>query len=193
MATNRLVVKEQVSVYASVLFEGAYAAGGQDAVLEVREQLSELIRLMQSDLELSRSLSNTDLAPEQRKQFVEGVLEKAQPTLREVVAVMAERGETDLLLRVNEEFRTLIGSKLGICVVDVTTVVSLDDNLRRIITEKVEADLGRRAVLREHIDTDILGGIIMDVDGNYIDASMISQLNRARNVLKDTTDGGECS
>ncbi len=76
--------------------------------------------------------------------------------------------------------------------VDVTTAVPLDDGLRQLITEKAEADLGRRAVLRERIDTSILGGIIMDVDGNYIDASMISQLNRARNVLKDTTDGGEC-
>ena len=56
----------------------------------------------------------------------------------------------------------------------------------------VNADLGKKAVLRERIDRSILGGIIMDVDGNYIDASMISQLNRARNVLKDTTDGGEC-
>ena len=76
--------------------------------------------------------------------------------------------------------------------VDVTTAVPLDDELRQLITEKAEADLGRRAVLRERIDASILGGIIMDVDGNYIDASMISQLNRARNVLKDTTDGGEC-
>ena len=76
--------------------------------------------------------------------------------------------------------------------VDVTPAVPLDDGLRQLITEKAEADLGRRAVLRERIDASILGGIIMDVDGNYIDASMISQLNRARNVLKDTTDGGEC-
>ena len=76
--------------------------------------------------------------------------------------------------------------------VDVTTAVPLDDGLRQLITEKAEADLGRRAVLRERIDASILGGIIMDVDGNYIDASMISQLNRARNDLKDTTDGGEC-
>ena len=74
----------------------------------------------------------------------------------------------------------------------MTTAVPLDDGLRQLITEKAEADLGRRAVLRERIDASILGGIIMDVDGNYIDASMISQLNRARNVLKDTTDGGEC-
>ena len=83
-------------------------------------------------------------------------------------------------------------AQLHLVVVDVVTAVPLDDGLRQLITEKAEDDLGKKAVLRERIDKSILGGIIMDVDGNYIDASMISQLNRARNVLKDTTDGGEC-
>ena len=183
MATNRLVVKEEVAVYASVLFDAAHTAGGQEAVLEVREQMGEIIRLMRADLELTQSLSNPDFTPAQRKELVEGTFADCHLALREVLAVMAERGQADLLPRVFDAYRELLGDKLGICVVD---------GLRQLITEKAEADLGRRAVLRERIDASILGGIIMDVDGNYIDASMISQLNRARNVLKDTTDGGEC-
>lgn len=192
MATNRLVVKEEVAVYASVLFDAAHTAGGQEAVLEMREQMGEIIRLMRADLELTQSLSNPDFTPAQRRDLVEGVFADCHLALREVLAGMAERGQADLLPRVFDRYRELLGDKLGICVVDVTTAVPLDDGLRQLITEKAEADLGRKAVLRERIDKSILGGIIMDVDGNYIDASMISQLNRARNVLKDTTDGGEC-
>ena len=193
MATNRLVVKEEVAVYASVLSMPPIPAGGQEAVLEVREQMGEIIRLMRADLELTQSLSNPDFTPAQRKELVEGVFADCHLALREVLAVMAERGQADRCCRGSiDAYRKLLGDKLGICVVDVTTAVPLDDGLRQLITEKAEADLGRRAVLRERIDASILGGIIMDVDGNYIDASMISQLNRARNVLKDTTDGGEC-
>ncbi len=192
MATNRLVVKEEVAVFASVLFDSANGAGGQEAVLQVREQMAEVIRLMRSDLDLTMALSNPDFTPEARRALVENVFAECHLAFREVLAVMAERGQADLLPRVNDEFRALLGERLGICVVDVTTAVPLDDGLRQLITEKAEADLGKKAVLRERIDKSILGGIIMDVDGNYIDASMISQLNRARNVLKDTTDGGEC-
>ena len=192
MATNRLVVKEEVAVFASVLFDSANGAGGQEAVLQVREQMAEVIRLMRSDLDLTMALSNPDFTPEARRALVENVFAECHLAFREVLAVMAERGQADLLPRVNDEFRAMLGERLGICVVDVTTAVPLDDGLRQLITEKAEADLGKKAVLRERIDRSILGGIIMDVDGNYIDASMISQLNRARNVLKDTTDGGEC-
>ena len=56
---------------------------------------------------------------------------------------MAERGQADLLPRVFDRYRELLGDKLGICVVDVTTAVPLDDGLRQLITEKAEADLGR--------------------------------------------------
>lgn len=192
MATNRLVVKEEVAVFASVLFDAANEAGGLEAVLDVREQMGEIIRLMRADMNLEMALSSSEYTAEQRRGLVESVFSDCHPALREVLAVMAERGQADLLSRVYTDYGTLVGEKLGVVVVDVTTAVPLDDKLRQLITEKAEADLGKKAVLRERIDKSILGGIIMSVDGNYIDASMISQLNRARHILKDTTDGGEC-
>ena len=159
---------------------------------------SACVRILRRDID-KRGFSNdfTIYDTDDCKRVVKDILKEMDLdektfSLREVLAVMAERGQADLLPRVFDAYRELLGDKLGICVVDVTTAVPLDDGLRQLITEKAEADLGRRAVLRERIDASILGGIIMDVDGNYIDASMISQLNRARNVLKDTTDGGEC-
>ena len=136
MATNRLVVKEEVAVFASVLFDSANGAGGQEAVLQVREQMAEVIRLMRSDLDLTMALSNPDFTPEARRALVENVFAECHLAFREVLAVMAERGQADLLPRVNDEFRALLGERLGICVVDVTTAVPLDDGLRQLITEK---------------------------------------------------------
>ena len=74
----------------SVLFDAAHTAGGQEAVLEVREQRGEIIRLMRADLGLTQSLSNPDFTPAQRKELVEGVFADCHLALREVLAVMAE-------------------------------------------------------------------------------------------------------
>lgn len=192
MPTNRLVVKEQIATYASVLYDAAYAAGEQDAVLEVRNQMEQIISIMHSDMELSSALGNTGYTAEQRNGLAKAVFAECNPALVEVLAVMAERVEVDYLDRVYQAFGELLDTKLNVCVVDVTTVVALDDNLRHIITKKAEADLGKTVVLRERIDESILGGIIMSTGGKHIDASVVSQLNKARNVLKETTDGGEC-
>lgn len=192
MPTNRLVVKEEIAAYAGAMFDAANAAGGQDAVLEVRNQMEQILSIMHSDMELSSALSDSGYTPEQRNALVKAVFAECNPAFTEVMAVMAERGDAELLGRVSKVFAELLDTKLNVCVVDVTTVVALDDNLRHIITKKAEADLGKTVVLRESIDKSILGGIIMSTNGKHIDASVVSQLNHARNVLKDTSDGGEC-
>ena len=89
-------------------------------------------------------------------------------------------------------YENQVETKLNLCILDVTTVVELDDHLRDIIKQKAESELGMKVVLRERIDKSILGGIIMSAGDKRIDASVASQLNNARIVLKKKTDGGEC-
>lgn len=192
MPTNRLVVKETVRLYATNLLDGANAAGGQDAVLEVRDQLETVIRAMAENIDLAAALTEKAYTADQIKTLVRNVFAGANPVLIDVLCVMADRDELELLRRVAAAFEAQIEERLGVAVVDVTTAVELDDALRQTITNKAAADLGKNVVLREHIDASILGGIIMSTSGKKIDASVASQLEAARTVLKTTTDGGEC-
>lgn len=192
MPTNRQILKEKVATYASVLLDGAYVAGGQDAVLEVRDQAERIMRIARSNMDLSDALEDSSYTPEQRGQLVRNLFASCNPVLVDVLAVMAERGDFALLSRVWASYGEQLEQKLNVTVVDVTTVVDLDDHLREVITKKAEADLGTNVVLREHIDKSLLGGILMSVNGKRIDASVVSQLESARNVLKLSTDGGEC-
>lgn len=192
MPTNRQVLREKVATYASVLLDGAYEAGGQDAVLEVRDQTERVIRIMRSNLELSGALEDSAYTPEQRNELARNVFAQCHPVLVDVLAVMAEREDIALLSRVWASYGEALERKLNVSVVDVTTVVDLDDHLREVIVKKAEADLGTNVVLREHIDKSLIGGILMSANGKRIDASVLSQLESARNVLKLSTDGGEC-
>ena len=190
MATNRLVQKGKVGIYAGTLFDATNEAGGQDAVVEVRNQAAELLKVIYADMDLTYALSNPDYTPEQRHTLAKSVFANVNPQLCEVIAVMAENGDADLLSRVYHTYEQIMADKLNLCVVDVVTAVPLDDSLRDLIKKKTEADLGCKAVLNEGIDKSILGGIIMRVNGMRIDASVISQLNKARHTLKQN-DGGE--
>ena len=73
MPTNRHVQKEEVATYASVLLDGALAAGGQDAVLEVRDQTERIIRIVRSNMDLSSSLQDSSYTPEQRNSLARNV------------------------------------------------------------------------------------------------------------------------
>ena len=82
MPTNRHVQKEKVATYASVLLDAALAAGGQDAVLEVRDQAERIIRIMRSNMDLSSSLQDSSYTPEQRNSLARNVFAQAHPVLR---------------------------------------------------------------------------------------------------------------
>jgi F-type H+-transporting ATPase subunit delta len=190
MATNRLIEKSKVGVYANTLFDAANETGGQDGVVALRNELQGLIRIMNADLDLTTALSNPDYSPEVRATITRNVLATYSEPLREVLAVMSQNQDIDLINRVFHSFEDVMAEKLNLCVCDVKTVVPLDDSLRNLIQEKIEADLGCKAKLNESIDPTILGGIVMSINGKHIDASVVSQLNKARQVLKET-DGGE--
>lgn len=190
MAINRLVQQGKVKVYADTMFNAANDAGGADEVVAVRNQMAELRHLIYSDMDLSLALKDASYTPEQRYGLAKAVFADCEIALAETLAVMAEQGDTDLLGQVFHGYEDAMMAALKLVVVDVTTVVPLDDGLRELINKKAEAELGCKAVLNESIDESILGGIIMSVNGMRIDASVLSQLNRARYVLKGT-DGGD--
>ena len=192
MPTNRLLAKEEVATYVNLLLEAAMNEGGQERVFDVRDQLETVLRIYRGNADLRDALVNPAYSPEQRGRLAANVFEGVDPLVNSVIAVMAERGNLGKLSAVVSSFNETSEEKLGVCVVDVTTVVSLDDELRTVITDKLSKDLGKNVVLREHIDKSISGGIIMSTHGKRIDASVASQLERTRNVLTESNDGGEC-
>lgn len=189
---NRHVINEIIAAYANTALDAANNEGGREAVVEVRNQLIQILDIMATNIKLRLSLDDEVYTPEQRAELARKVFEGMNPVLVELLAVMASRGDVEKLRRVYADYEALIVSKLDFNVVDVTTVVDLDDNLRTVIKDKIKTDLGRDCVLVEHKDPSIMGGIVMSTMGNYIDASLRSQLDKARIVLKEKTDGGEC-
>ena len=193
MPINRHLEKEIAATYARVLFDAAYEAGGQQEVLEVRDQAELVLGILRTNMDLQSALADTTYDSDQRANLARSVFADCAQELTSVLAIMAERLEIEKLVRVIDAYGAELEAKLNISVVDVTTAVELDDHLRELITKKAEADLESKVVLREHIDKSLLGGIRMTSGTTRIDASLKTQLEHARSVLKQTTDGGECS
>ena len=161
--------------------------------MDGREQLHTVAKYVRSSIELKNALADSGGSPEKNSELIKNTFSELgfDSLLVEVLGVMAERGNMGYLTQVYTSYNQLLENKLGIVVVDVTTKVALNDSLRQRIEKKTATDLGKNVVLRESIDESLLGGIIMSAQGKRIDASIVSQLESARRVLKTTTDGGE--
>lgn len=188
---NRLVVNEKIAAYANAVIDGAFATGGRETVVEVRNQMVQILGFMATNINLRLSLDNEAYTTEQRVSIVRDVFKDFNPVLVELLEIMAAHSDVTYFRRIYTAYEELVEAKLNFSIVDVTTVVDLDDHLRTVITNKAESDLGRECMLVEHIDPSIQGGIIMSTRGRYVDASVRTQLSKAHVVLKEK-DGGEC-
>ena len=184
MPTNRLVIKEQIATYTSLLFQAALNDGGKEGVMEVSKQAQAVVKALRGNADFVGALKDPGYTPEQKATLVRNVLEGANPALVSVVALMAERGETDYLARVAEGIEERMADELGLMVLTVTTAVELDDNLRDLIKNKAGSELGKEIVLDERVDPSMLGGIIMSTKDERIDASLLTQVEKTREALR---------
>jgi len=188
MRTSRALAKQIVGAYAGVLFDAAAADGAVD---DVYMQLDAALRLSRGYAPLRDAMLDDSASGASRASQAKNVFAGLNPALVETLAVMADRGNFDLLSSVVEEYNTIAEEKRGIVAVDVTTAVELSDALRESITNKLAADLGKGVVLREKVDAGIIGGIVFSAHGQRVDASIASQLENARMVLSTAHTGGE--
>lgn len=183
MKTNATLTRSKATVYAEVLLEAAKAS---DKVLAVANEFDELLAAVRGSIELRNALTDTMLPLEGKKALSAEIFAGFEPELIWVFDVMVERNDLSALARTHEIFIDLVEKELNAVIVDVTTVVPLDDSLREQITAKYSAQFGKGVVLREHIDESLIGGVVLSAHGKRIDASVSSQLEVARHALSKT-------
>ncbi len=174
MPTDRTVIRKATGIYAQTLLDAAKAEG---TVFEVSGQLEQVSKAVRANMELRATLTDRTIPGATRAGIVKEVFNGFNASVVEVLGVLVDREEIDMLPRVAESYVYLAEEELGAVFIDVTTVVELDDALRDSIKKKY------CVMLREHVDASLVGGIILSSHGSKVDASVVTQLDKARLAL----------
>jgi F-type H+-transporting ATPase subunit delta len=105
---------------------------------------------------------------------------RVHPLVMNLLLVLNTRGRMGLLGAVADAYANLLDQQLGIVEVDVTVARRLDENQLTQVRERVSQALGKNAVVRQHVDEDIIGGLVIRVEDRLIDASVRYQLEAMR-------------
>ena len=116
-------------------------------------------------------------------------LANALGEVSDTLKVILERGDENLLPEIANRYSDLVHNENDVIAVDVTTAIPLDDDMREEVEEFLSLDYGQSVFIVEHVDPSIIGGIIFNARGERGDASVKTQLENARRVLKSR--GGE--
>lgn len=175
-----------VEPYASALMS---LARSQDLSEQFGENVRSLLNLLQSSEQLRDFFANPFVKAEDKKAVLGQIVgESIHPYMRNFLMVLVDRRRIQLLEPICQQYLALLRDLNQTVLAEVTSAVELTENQQQAVREKVMAMTNAHQVeLDSKIDPELIGGVIIKVGSQVIDASLRGQLRRLSLRLSSAT------
>jgi F-type H+-transporting ATPase subunit delta len=170
-------MEEIASVYARSLFEVAQEQGKLD---DVRAQLGEFADALDSNQEMQVFFFSPYFSTPEKVEGLDNVVSDAEPILLNFLKLLIEKSRMPAVFRVRRTLDELWQRENKLLPVEITSAIELDQQTVTQICDLIGEETGQRIELSEHVDPDILGGLIVRVGNSIIDSSIRARLDSLR-------------
>jgi F-type H+-transporting ATPase subunit delta len=169
--------------YASALFDLARDERQIDAV---GQSLGLLAQALVDSRDFGELVSSPLIDREEARKAFEAVARELSldPTTTNFLGVLAKNGRKNQLQPVIRAFRRLAAEHRGETTAEVVTAHALKDDQLSALRRQLRARAGRDVAIETRIDPEILGGIVIKMGSQMIDASIRTKLNRLAEAMK---------
>jgi F-type H+-transporting ATPase subunit delta len=166
--------------YADALYEAAQEAGRLDAV---RKELSAFLRALAESHQLARAMFNPAFPNDAKQRIVAQVLTGADELVPKAINVMLENGRITLLPDMEAAFAERYEKEQRELTVTLTTAIALDDTKADEVRSRLQQATGQNITLKRVVDPAILGGVVLRMRDQMVDASVRRRLEGLRRRL----------
>jgi F-type H+-transporting ATPase subunit delta len=174
--------------YARALYELDLAASGM-TLSQVQRELSLFAQLYMECSDLKHLFENPSFSVEERKAVVNEVVtnKKLSKTTKHFLFLMCDNGRTRLLPEVAEHLQRFVDRDAGIVQASVTSAGQLDDKQEKALTEVLAEMRGAPVKVSIQVDSELIGGVVVTMEGKVYDGSVEKQLESIREaILRET-------
>lgn len=167
--------------YAEALFLLAKEEQATAAYAEALSMVVEQIREQPAYMEL---LASPNIPKAERLAAVEQAFAGYLPEyVLYFLRLLIERGHIRSLPACAEEFETLCQAEAGASVAEIVSAVPLTDEEKAALNRQLETTCGHAILPRYEVDTSLLGGVVVRVDGRVMDGSLKHRLQDMKEVM----------
>lgn len=173
--------REVGRLYAEAILHVAEEQGQAEELLE---ELNGLVAYLDKNLEFEGFLANPLIEEGPHAQVIEDAFRgKASDLLVDSLLVVNRKGRLSAVRAIAVAYRAALRDLRGWMDVHVRTAVPLTDALRARLMDALAATTSRKPALIEHVDPAVVGGLIVQIEGRKIDASLASRLHHLSEAL----------
>ena len=163
--------------------EAAYEVARRDDTVATWRAELEAVAAVVADPRVGRALADPSIPLEARRAIVDSLEARIGRPVRNLVKLLVLRDRIHELPRVAAEFARLDDARQGITHATVTSTAPLAADELAAITARLETLTGARVALDATVDPALLGGLVVRIGDQLIDASVRSRLERLRNQV----------
>lgn len=163
-------------VYAAALLDLAEERGRAE---QIAEELARLAAEVGADASAAAFLASPLVGSEGRRAALETACRGRLDDLTvDALQVMSRKGRLALLPALAAAYRHELDRRRGRVNVDVASAVPLAATLRDRLRAALAGATGREPVLRERVDAELVGGLVLAIGDRKIDGSIATRLRR---------------
>jgi F-type H+-transporting ATPase subunit delta len=169
--------------YASALFD---LARDQRQIDSVESSLDALNQALLDSKDFAELVDSPILSREEAGKAFAAIAPQLglDPITTNFLGVLARNGRKNQVRAVIRAFRRLAAEHRGETVAEVVTARPLNDDQISQLKQQLRARVGRDVNIDAQVDPSILGGIVVKLESQRIDASIRTKLNRLASAMK---------
>lgn len=171
-----------VSRYAKAIFEVEDSSRYE----EVRGALNALAETWKGSVDLQAALANPRVPFSERMDVVTAIVDKVHPgnpSVLNLIKLLLENGRLGLLEQIAKAFSDAVDAFEKRLSIEITSAVELDEEERAELTKDIEKSIGASPRITWEVDSEIIGGLLVNCGDRLLDGSIRGSLDRVRTEL----------
>lgn len=184
MKSGTLKKQEPVSkLYAKALFEFAQE---RNEISVIQENFTAFVEAVRTQPELRQALSTYLFSTQEREILARELCKTMQlnSVVQKFIELLTVKNRIALIDDVYAAFRELVDESQGVVRGTVTTVEPLSDAEAADLQNAFSKRFNKQVRLEPVIDKEILGGLVVKVEGMTFDGSLKTTIRRLRDTLE---------
>lgn len=173
-------MKQMSKEYAVALFA---LATEENCRKEVMDSLNVMVGILEENREYIDLLSSPAVPKDERLTMIDGAFSALNEYATSFLKLLCERRLVHEFFACVEEYSQLLADSSNVSVAKVTGAVELTPEEETKLKEKLEAMCKHTVVMETDVDATLLGGMIIEIDGKVIDASLRRRLSDVKDVI----------
>lgn len=168
-------------VYAEALFDVGLEMGSLEAL---SAEMQDVCQIFAENPEFFELYKAPNISLEERKKIVSTAFEgQIQPELLNFIKLLLDKHRGYFILEIGRDFQKRVEEHNGVIKGVVYVTYALSDAQIQKLEDKLSASTGKRILLTQKINPDILGGLVVHIGDKVIDNSFRKKLDDMKEDL----------